>query len=112
MTATHFVLLCNCGDLSNAQDIAAGLVESNAAACVNIVPGLTSVYQWQGETHSTSEVLLLVKTTATAYAQAEKIIKQRHSYELPEIIAVPIAKGSDDYLQWMTAQTSTSKSTK
>lgn len=111
MSASHLVLYCNCSDMSNAQEIAASLVSNHAAACVNIIPGLTSVYQWQGETRHATEVLLLVKTTTAAYEQAEKIIQQLHSYELPEIIAVPIAKGSDEYLRWMTQQTSTSNST-
>lgn len=106
MTATHLVLLCNCADMTNAQEIAVSLVDSGAAACVNIVPGLTSVYRWQNETHIETEVQLLVKTTEAAYAQAEKIIQKLHSYELPEIIAVPIAKGSEEYLHWMTQQTS------
>lgn len=112
MTTNHLILFCTCADMDNAQTIAANLVDNNAAACVNILPGLTSVYQWQGETRQGTEVLLFVKTTAAAYDQAEKIIQQHHSYELPEIIAVPITKGSDDYLHWMTMQTSTSNATK
>lgn len=110
MTATHLVLLCNCADMNNAQEIAASLVDNSVAACVNIIPGLTSVYRWQGETHTETETMLIVKTTTAAYDRAEKIIQRLHAYELPEIIAVPITKGSDDYLRWMTAQTSTSNS--
>jgi periplasmic divalent cation tolerance protein len=99
MNATQLVLLCNCADMGNAQEIAASLVDNSAAACVNIVPGLTSVYRWQGEVRTETEVLLLVKTTAATYDQAEQIIRRLHAYELPEIIAVPITKGSDDYLR-------------
>jgi periplasmic divalent cation tolerance protein len=109
MDATHLVLLCTCPTVEVAREIAATLVDDGAAACVNIVPGLTSVYRWQGETQADTELLLVVKTTATAYRRAEETIQRLHPYELPEIIAVPVVKGLGDYLHWMTLQTSADK---
>ncbi|NLO81148.1 MAG: divalent-cation tolerance protein CutA [Xanthomonadaceae bacterium] len=104
--ASHLVLLCTCPTMEAAQEIASTLVEDGAAACVNIVTGLTSVYRWQGETRNDSELLLVVKTTAAAYRRAEETIQRLHPYELPEIIAVPVVKGLSDYLHWVTLQTS------
>jgi periplasmic divalent cation tolerance protein len=105
MDATHLVLLCTCPNMDVAREIAATLVEDGAAACVNIVPGLTSVYRWQGETHEDAELMLVVKTTGAAYRRVEETIQRLHPYELPEIIAVPVVKGLSDYLHWMTIQT-------
>lgn len=105
MDASHLVLLCTCPTLDVAREIAGTLVEDGAAACVNILPGLTSVYRWQGETHEDAELLLVVKTSTSAYRRAEETIHRLHPYELPEIIAVPIVKGLSDYLHWMTVQT-------
>jgi periplasmic divalent cation tolerance protein len=109
MDATHLVLLCACPTAEVAREIATTLVDDAAAACVNIVPGLTSVYRWQGETQADTELLLVVKTTATAYRRAEETIQRLHPYELPEIIAVPVVKGLGDYLHWMTLRTSADK---
>ena len=78
------------------------LVEQRLAACVNLVPGLTSVYHWQGKLEQGTEVLLLIKTTAARYAALEKAIQARHPYELPEIIAVTLIDGLPAYLKWIT----------
>lgn len=104
--ATHLILLCTCPNMEAAREIASTLVEDGAAACVNIIPGLTSVYRWQGETQTDTELQLIVKTTSGAYRRAEETIQRLHPYELPEIIAVPVVKGLSDYLHWMTLQTS------
>lgn len=107
--ATHLILLCTCPTMEAAEEIASTLVEDGAAACVNIIPGLTSVYRWQGETQTGTELQLVVKTTTSAYRRAEETIQRLHPYELPEIIAVPVVKGLSDYLHWMTLQTSTNQ---
>lgn len=107
--ASHLILLCTCPNEDVAQEIAATLVNDGAAACVNIIPGLTSVYQWKGEVQTATELQLIVKTTAEAYRRAEETIQRLHPYELPEIIAVPVVKGLGDYLHWMTLQTSTNQ---
>ena len=84
-----------------AQQLAQQLVERELAACVQIVSPLTSVYRWQGKVEIAAEVLVLIKTTAAAYAALESAIKQLHSYQTPEVVAIPITAGSTDYLTWL-----------
>ena len=84
-----------------AQQLAQQLVERELAACVQIVSPLTSVYRWQGNVETAAEVLVLIKTTVAAYAALEVAIKQLHSYQIPEVIAVPITAGSAEYLTWL-----------
>lgn len=84
-----------------ATRLAQQLVERELAACVQIVAPMTSVYRWQGKVETTAEVLVLIKTTAAAYAALELAIKQLHSYETPEVIALPINTGSAEYLTWL-----------
>jgi periplasmic divalent cation tolerance protein len=82
--------------------LARGLVEARLAACVNILPGLTSVYTWQGAIQTAQETLLLIKTEREAYARLEAWLQQRHPYELPEIIAVSIDEALPAYLHWIS----------
>jgi len=103
----HLLVLCTCPDQATAQNIAGQLVDRALAACVNILPGLTSVYQWQGKRETTQEHLLLIKTADTVYPALEQAITELHPYELPEVIAVPIAQGLNGYLQWIEQQTAT-----
>ena len=103
----HLLILSTCPDAATAQIIADQLVDRQLAACVNILPGLTSVYQWQGKRESAQEHLLLIKTTNEAYQKLEQTISELHPYELPEVIAVPIERGLDGYLQWIDQQTKT-----
>ncbi len=106
-STSHLLILCTCPDQATAQNIADQLVDQALAACVNILPGLTSVYQWQGKREIAQEHLLLIKTTDTAYPALEQAITELHPYELPEVIAVPIAQGLNGYLQWIEQQTAT-----
>jgi len=99
------LVLTNVPDESLAQTIARALVEQNLAACVNIMPAVRSVYRWQGALEQADEVTLLIKTTQARYAQLEAGIKAMHPYEVPEIIAVPIAAGLPAYLDWIAAET-------
>ena len=89
------------------MSLADELVEKGVAACVNIIPGVTSVYHWQGQRESSTETLLLIKTTQTQYPALESAIRSRHPYELPEIIAVPVEQGLDGYLNWVEQCTTT-----
>ena len=89
------------GSKNEAMAIANELVENHLAACVNIVPGLTSVYQWQGKLEKDNEVLLLIKTQEDRYNQLEALIQQAHPYELPEVVAIDISTGSERYLAWL-----------
>ncbi|ADE16579.1 CutA1 divalent ion tolerance protein [Nitrosococcus halophilus Nc 4] len=95
------LIFCTCPDQEVAKKLAALLVENRHAACANIVPGLTSVYRWQGKIETDSECLLLIKSRADHYSAVEQIIREQHPYELPEIIAVTIGSGLDGYLRWI-----------
>jgi periplasmic divalent cation tolerance protein len=97
------VVLTTCGSAREARRIARALVERRLAACVNIqqLP-VRSVYRWKGRVESAKEYLLLIKTSRKRFAALEKAIRGLHSYEVPEIIALPIAVGSLDYLAWIS----------
>lgn len=101
MNANRIVVLCTCPDRETALKLAETLVDRELAACVNIVPGLTSVYRWKGQRETAEESLLLIKTRLAAYPELEKAIRALHPYELPEIIAVPIERGLSEYLAWI-----------
>ncbi len=94
-------VLCTVPNPESAQEIAHTLVNEKLAACCNIVPGLTSVYFWKGQVCQDAELLLIIKTTAAAFESLRKRIRAIHPYEVPEIIALPIIKGHQDYLNWV-----------
>ena len=100
------VVLCTCPDADVAGRIAAALVDERLAACVNCVPGLSTIYRWKGAVHRDTEVLLLIKTTRERFDALRERIVFLHPYELPEVIAVDIALGSPPYLDWIAAATS------
>jgi periplasmic divalent cation tolerance protein len=89
-----------------AVKLARGIVEGGLAACVNIVPGLRSFYTWKGAVNDDAEVQLLIKTRRGRYPDLEKHIRENHPYEVPEVIAIPIERGSEAYLSWLREQTS------
>ena len=99
------LVLTNLPDQASAQALATMLVTERLAACVNLLAPCRSVYRWQGAIDSAEETPLLIKTTAERYAALEAAIRARHPYELPEIIAVPLARGRPDYLAWVAAET-------
>jgi periplasmic divalent cation tolerance protein len=101
MPANHQIIFCTCPDKDTATTLARLLVESRLAACVNIMPGLTSVYSWQGQIESAEEHLLLIKAHKDHYQAIETILRTHHPYQLPEIIAVNIERGLPDYLHWI-----------
>ncbi len=105
MDKACYLVLCTCPDRETARTIAAALVEREIAACVNILPGVTSIYRWQGQVEHGEETLLLIKTTRDRYPDLEQDIRARHPYEVPEIIAVPIDQGLPDYLRWVADST-------
>jgi len=100
------LVLTNLPNRESAQRVANALIESRAAACINILAECTSVYRWQEKIEMDSEVPLLIKTTRAAYPRLEAVIHAHHPYELPEIIAVSVNAGLPDYLQWITQETS------
>jgi periplasmic divalent cation tolerance protein len=95
------IVLTTAGSEEEAQKIARHLVENGMAACVNIVPHITSIYRWRGKVEEAGEWLLVVKTTAAAFEKVRDAIAQLHSYELPECICLKIEDGSPEYLQWI-----------
>jgi len=99
------LVITNCPDEETANRIALAVVEAQLAACVNILPRVQSIYRWQGAVESAVEVPLLIKTTAAAYPALEAAIRERHPYDVPEIIALPITAGLPAYLNWLVAET-------
>ena len=101
------LIFTNLPDAASAQTLATMLVAERLAACVNVLAPCRSVYRWQGAIESAEEVPLLIKSTTGRYADLEAAIRAAHPYELPEIIAVPIAHGLPDYLSWIVTETRT-----
>ena len=101
MPNRYQIILCTCPDKDTAEKIARLLVSGKLAACVNILPGVASIYLWQEQIESAQEQLLLIKANINSYQAIETMIKKHHPYELPEIIAVPIENGLPEYLQWI-----------
>lgn len=101
----HRLLYCTCPDADVAQTIARSLVEARLAACVNIVPGLRSIYHWEGEIQDDAECMMMIKSQASKVEAIVQSIRSLHPYELPEVIAVPIVAGLDTYLDWVRDST-------
>jgi periplasmic divalent cation tolerance protein len=95
------IVLSTAGSADEARKIAGHLVENQLAACANIVPNIQSIYRWQGKVESSQEWLLLIKTTAEKVDDVRDAIRELHSYDLPECVAIAIEDGSADYLQWI-----------
>lgn len=106
MSTKTLILLCTCPDDAVAADLSVRLVDQGLAACINCIPGLTSVYKWESEMQSGTEVLLMIKTSEAAVERLIVELKHLHPYELPEIIAVPITAGYEPYLDWIRESTS------
>jgi periplasmic divalent cation tolerance protein len=102
------IVLTNLPDRATAIRLANALVEQKLAACVNVLAECASVYRWNGAVKNAAEVPVLIKTRAGRYAEVEAAIRSLHPYELPEIIAVPVVRGSEEYLQWVAGETTIS----
>ncbi|HEY3486534.1 MAG TPA: divalent-cation tolerance protein CutA [Gammaproteobacteria bacterium] len=100
------VVLTTLPDQATALKLADTLIQERLAACVNILPAMTSVYEWKGKHERGQEHLLLIKTPKGRYRDLEACILRMHPYELPEIIALPVETGLSAYLDWVGAQTS------
>lgn len=98
-------ILTNTPDEATALMLADKLVTSRAAACVNCLPAVQSTYLWQGKVEQASEFPLLIKTSRANYAEVERVIRENHPYDVPEVIALPIVTGLPAYLQWIASET-------
>lgn len=99
------LVLTNLPDVASAEKLAFVLIESRAAACVNVLAACRSIYQWQGAVETATEIPLLIKTTAENYPQLEAIVRTQHPYDVPELIAIPITHGLPAYLDWLATET-------
>jgi len=99
--ADRIIILITAGSEEEAHKIAKLVVNQKKAACVNIVPRVDSLFRWKGKIDSAHESLLLVKTRASLLSEIVSLVKQAHSYDVPEIIALPIVGGSEEYLKWL-----------
>ena len=99
------VIYCTVPNEFNANLIATTLVEENLAACVNILPSITSIYKWEGIMQNDTEMLLIIKTREENFEKVEAKIKELHEYTVPEIIALPIIKGNEEYQSWIIKET-------
>jgi periplasmic divalent cation tolerance protein len=102
-SADPIIVLMTAVSAEEAMRIAEALVESKLAACVQVLPEMHSIYLWKGEVERAREVLMIAKTTSAKFERLQSQVRAIHSYETPEIIALPIVAGSEDYLKWLTS---------
>jgi periplasmic divalent cation tolerance protein len=101
----YIVVFITCSSKEEADKIANAVIAKSFAACVNIIDNVRSIFHWQEKVEDADEVLLIAKTKAKLLDEIIPLVKQLHSYDLPEIIALPILGGSEDYLNWIDAET-------
>ena len=104
MTTLNLVYV-TCASEAQAETIGRALVAERLAACVNIIPGMRSIYRWQGAIEEARETVLIAKTGAGLVARLGERVRQLHSYTVPCVVAVPVLGGNPDYLAWLTAET-------
>jgi len=97
----YVAIFITTGSADEARQVAKALLEQRKVACVNIVPKADSLFWWEGEVDSARENLLIAKTKASLLLEVIKLVKETHSYDIPEIIALPIIGGNQDYLDWI-----------
>jgi periplasmic divalent cation tolerance protein len=101
----ELIVLVTTSNSEEAARIADLLVSERLAACVNIVPGIESIYRWEGKVTRDQEALMIIKTTGERYDELERRVKELHKYSTPEVVAVRIERGSEQYLKWLRAST-------
>ena len=99
------VILVTVANQKEAIRIGEGMVHAKLVACANIIPGIQSIYRWKGKVVKAQEALLILKSTRPRYHALEKAIKAMHTYETPEIIALPVKEGLDQYIGWVRSET-------
>jgi periplasmic divalent cation tolerance protein len=95
------VVLSTCGSPEEAERIARALVSKRLAACVNLLPAVRSIYRWKGAVEDAQETLLVIKSSRTLFDELRAEIEKLHSYEVAEVVAIPIVDGSEAYLEWL-----------
>ncbi|MCR6481953.1 divalent-cation tolerance protein CutA [Amycolatopsis sp. OK19-0408] len=105
MAAEHVIVTSTTDSEAAARELAADAIEARLGACAQVVGPVTSVYRWEGEVRTDQEWRVEIKTTAGLVAALSERLRQRHGYDLPEVIATPIVGGSAEYLAWVTAET-------
>ena len=101
---TVWVVLCNAPDAECAHRLCDALLERRQAACINLLPAIVSHYRWQEQRETATEIPMLIKTTAAGYPAVEATLRELHPYDVPEIIALPVAAGLPAYLAWVAAE--------
>ena len=102
MSENHIVMLCTVPDHGSGEHIALALVEEKLAACVNLVPSVVSIYRWEGKITKAAEALLIIKTSAARFEAVRTAISLLHPAKVPEVIALTITAGSEEYIKWIT----------
>jgi periplasmic divalent cation tolerance protein len=97
------VILCTCSSAEEAERLARSLIQARLAACVNVVPQVRSYYHWNGAIESSEECLLAIKSSRPLFGALRAHLAHMHSYQVPEILALPVIEGSEDYLNWLGA---------
>ena len=105
MTTEYITVLITAPNEEEAAKISRTIVEESLAACVNIIRSVRSIYRWQGSVEDESEVLMIAKTKRALFDRLKGRIKELHSYEVPEIIGLPVIEGSKQYLDWLSQET-------
>ncbi|KAG5278770.1 hypothetical protein AALO_G00102570 [Alosa alosa] len=100
-SGTHSAAFVTCPNDTVAKELARGIVEKKLAACVNIVPKITSIYEWQGKIEEDSEVLMMIKTRSSKVSELAEYVRSNHPYEVAEVISLPIDQGNPPYLKWI-----------
>ena len=105
MMTEYIIVLITAPDEDEAARLSQRIVEESLAGCVNIIQSVRSIYRWQGRLEDGQEVLLIIKTKRLLFERLEKRVRELHSYSVPEIIALPIVEGSEQYLNWLGQET-------
>ena len=98
------VVLSTCGSSAEAEALAGRLIEERLAACVNVIAGVRSFYRWKGAVENAGEYLLVIKTSRDVFERLRAVLEAAHSYELPEVLALPVVAGSPAYLSWLEGE--------
>jgi periplasmic divalent cation tolerance protein len=101
----YIVILVTASSEKEAETIAEDLVRSRLVACANLIKGIRSIYRWEGNVQKDDEVLLVMKGRSSGFGRIEKRVRELHSYDVPEVVALPVLKGSPPYLEWLSAET-------